>query len=220
MADPEHVAHVREAYDATAEVYAELVGTSVSPAFEAPLDRALLGAFVESVTDTGGGSVADLGCGPGRVAAFLADHGLDVTGVDVSTSMLDVARRAHPAIRFEEGRLSALPFADATLAGAACWYSIIHTPPEGLVVVFGELARVLAPGGHLLVAFQAGGGDRVVRSDVGGTGVSMTNYRHDAEQVRDLVAAAGLQVHAQVLREPLLAHETTPQAFVLARART
>jgi SAM-dependent methyltransferase len=220
MADPEHVSQARAAYDATAEVYAELVGTVVSGAFEAPLDRALLAAFAESVTDAGAGPVADLGCGPGRVAALLADHGLEVSGIDVSTVMVDVARRTHPAIRFDEGRLNALPFADATLAGAVCWYSIIHTPPDDLAVVCGELARVLAPGGHLLVAFQAGGGERVVRADVAGTGVSMTNFRHDADHVRDLLAAAGLQVHAQASREPFLAHETTPQAFILARARS
>jgi trans-aconitate methyltransferase len=97
MADPEHVSQARAAYDATAEVYAELVGTVVSGAFEAPLDRALLAAFAESVTDAGAGPVADLGCGPGRVAALLADHGLEVSGIDVSTVMVDVARRTHPA---------------------------------------------------------------------------------------------------------------------------
>lgn len=50
--------------------------------------------------------------------------------------MLAVARDAHPAIRFDEGRLTALPLADHSLAGAVCWYSIIHTPPERLPEVF------------------------------------------------------------------------------------
>jgi 2-polyprenyl-3-methyl-5-hydroxy-6-metoxy-1,4-benzoquinol methylase len=71
----------RAAYDATAEFYARVVGTEVSPDFEGPLDRALLAAFAE-VVQTRAGVVADIGCGPGRVAAFLAARGVEVVGVD------------------------------------------------------------------------------------------------------------------------------------------
>ncbi|CAN5855368.1 class I SAM-dependent methyltransferase [soil metagenome] len=218
MADPGHVSQTRVAYDATAEVYAQQVGTVLNSDFEAPLDRALLGAFVESLADIAPGPVADIGCGTGRVAGYLAGHGLQVSGIDVSTAMVDLARRAHPAIGFEEGQLALLPFGRATLNGAVCWYSIIHTPPDGLAVVCDELRRVLIDGGHLLVAFQAGGGEPVHRSDVAGTGVSLTNYRHDPDQVRDCLSVAGLHVEAHATREAQLAHETTPQAFVFARA--
>ena len=58
---------------------------------------------------------------------------------------------------FEEGQLDALPFETGVLAGAVCWYSIIYTPPDRLAEAFGELARVLMPGGYLLLAFQAEG---------------------------------------------------------------
>ncbi|MDQ3641416.1 MAG: class I SAM-dependent methyltransferase, partial [Actinomycetota bacterium] len=132
MREPDHVSTARAVYDTTAEMYRELVGTEVTPAIEGPVDRALLAAFVECVTGAAAATVADVGCGPGRVAAFLAAHGLDVLGVDVSQAMLDVARDEHPGIRFDEGRLTALPVPDKSLAGAVCWYSIIHTPPAHL----------------------------------------------------------------------------------------
>lgn len=204
-------------YDAAAERYARLVGTDLSAAFEGPVDRAFLTAFVEFVGDTAG-PVADVGCGPGRVAAFLAAHGLNVVGVDVSQAMLTVARIAHPDIRFEEGRLTALPFRAGSLDGAVCWYSIIHTPPEHLGEVFSELERVLSDDGHLLVAFQAGGGEDVHRADAYGSGISLTNFRHSPDEVARSLVAAGLQVHAQAVREPELDHESTPQAFILARS--
>ena len=54
------------------------------------------------------------------------------------------------------------------LAGAVCWYSIIHTPPDQLAEAFGELARVLIPGGYLLLGFQAEG-EPVHRADAQGT---------------------------------------------------
>jgi ubiquinone/menaquinone biosynthesis C-methylase UbiE len=217
VTEPDHVSTARAIYDATAEVYAKLVGTEVSAAFEGPVDRAFLAAFVEFVGVTAA-PVADVGCGPGRVAAFLAAHGLDVVGVDVSQAMLTVARDAHPDIRFEEGRLTALPFRDGSLGGVVCWYSIIHTPSEHLDEVFAELERVLTGDGHLLLAFQAGDGECVHRADAYRTGISLTNYRHSLDEVARSLIAAGLRVHARAVREPELDHESTAQAFILARS--
>ncbi len=76
--------------------------------------------------------------------------------------MVEVARRDHPDLRFTVGSLTALDVADGALAGVVAWYSIIHTPDDGLPALFAELARVLATGGHLLLAFQAGNAVRHV----------------------------------------------------------
>lgn len=219
VTDPVHVSTTRAAYEATAETYAEWVGTDLSDAIEAPLDRALLEAFVGSLANATVGPVADVGCGPGRVAAFLAGHGLDVLGVDVSPAMLVVARRAHPGITFEEGELTDLPLPDGALAGAVCWYSIIHTPPEHLGSVFNELGRVLKPEGQLLLAFQAGAGEAVHRSEIHGTKESLTSYRHAPDEISRYLIDAGLEAHAQATRGPEFPHESTPQAFILARCR-
>jgi SAM-dependent methyltransferase len=213
------VSTARAAYDAVADAYAEWIGTELSGAIEGPLDRAFLGAFVEFVPCLTAKPVADVGCGPGRVAAFLAAHGLDVLGVDVSPAMLAVARSAHPGIEFKEGSLTDLPVSDGALAGAVCWYSIIHTPPEHLGAVCTELVRALAPEGCLLVAFQAGEGEAVHGAEAYGREVSLTSYRHAPVEVARCLTAAGLQVHARAVREPEFIHESTPQAFILARSR-
>lgn len=217
MTDPDHVTTARAGYDATAEEYAQLVGTELTAAFEGPVDRAFLAAFVEYV-GVASGQVADVGCGPGRVTAFLAAQGLDVVGVDLSPAMLKVARDAHPGIRFEDGRLTALPFREGSIQGLVCWYSIIHTPSKYLDEVFAELRRVLSGNGHLLLAFQAGDGEGVHRVDAYGTGVSLTSYRHLPDQVARSLVANGLEVHARAVRAPELDHESTPQAFILARS--
>jgi SAM-dependent methyltransferase len=97
VTEPDHVSTARAVYDARAEAYVQLVGTALTPAFDAPIDRAVLAAFVEYLTEGTAGPVADVGCGPGRVAAFLAANGLEVLGFDVSEAMLAVARDAHLA---------------------------------------------------------------------------------------------------------------------------
>jgi SAM-dependent methyltransferase len=78
---------VRRSYDAVAEVYAacfrdELVGK--------PLDRALLACLAEQTGQ--GATIADLGCGPGHVAAWLADRGVAAVGIDLSPAMIAVGR--------------------------------------------------------------------------------------------------------------------------------
>ena len=49
-----------------------------------------------------------------------------------------------------------LPFQDASLAGVVCWYSLMFLAPSDRPAAFGELARVVKPGGYLVTAFKAG----------------------------------------------------------------
>jgi SAM-dependent methyltransferase len=213
------VAAARAVYEASAERYVSFVGSEISAATEGAVDRSLLRAFVELVTRSQSARVADVGCGPGRVAAYLAANGLDAIGIDVSPAMLAEARRAHPDIEFDEGCLDGLPIAAGALAGAVCWYSIICTPPERLDDAFAELRRVLEPGGHLLLAFPAGHGRPTHLSDAHGTGLALTVYRHRLGDLTRRLESSGFVVHATAERAPELDHESTPQAFVIARSR-
>src|SRR5580692_12287105 len=182
MSSEDYVATARAVYDKAAPRYVKLVGTEISSATEGPIDRALLVAFIELIKRQTVVRVADVGCGPGRVAAFMTERGLNVVGVDLSQAMLTVARSAHPHIRFEEGHLDALPLETGVLAGAVCWYSIIYTPPDRLIEAFHELSRVLIPGGHLLLAFQAED-EPLHRADAYDTKLPLTSYRHSVQQV-------------------------------------
>jgi ubiquinone/menaquinone biosynthesis C-methylase UbiE len=212
----DHVANARAVYDLAAPRYVRFVGTEISTATEGPIDRSVLGAFVELIKQRNVGRVADVGCGPGRVAALMAEHGLDVIGVDVSQAMLDVARTAHPHIQFVEGQVDSLPIETRALVGAVCWYSIIYTPPDALADAFGELTRALVPGGYLLLAFQAGNGESVCHAQAHGTQLPLTSYRHSVEQVANCLEELGFRIHATVLRARELEHETTPQGFIVA----
>jgi ubiquinone/menaquinone biosynthesis C-methylase UbiE len=215
MSDEDHVATARAVYERAVSRYVQFVGTEISSATEGPIDRSLLVAFVELIKRHTVARVADVGCGPGRVAAFMAERGLDVVGVDVSPAMLAVARTAHPHIKFEEGQLDALPIEAGELAGAVCWYSIIYTPPDRLAEAFDELTRVLIPGGYVLLAFQAEG-EPVHRADAHGTHLPLTSYRHSVQEVAGSLEDTGFKIYATVLRAAELEDETTSQGFVIA----
>lgn len=212
-----HTEQARAVYDASAARYVEFVGTRISAKTETVLDRSLLVAFTELVRAGPSGECADIGCGPGRVAAFLKERGLAVIGIDVSEGMLTVARSAHPHIRFEQGQLAGLPIESEVLAGAVSWYSIIYTPPQQLREVFSEIVRVLRPGGWTLLGFQAGDGEPRTRTAAHGTDLSLTNYLHSPQWVEGQLEAAGFNIKATVKRSPELAHETSTQCFLLAR---
>jgi ubiquinone/menaquinone biosynthesis C-methylase UbiE len=60
--------------------------------------------------------------------------------------MIRVARRDHPGFDFGVADLRDLPFADASLAGVVCWYSLMYLAPSDRSAAFGELARVVKAG--------------------------------------------------------------------------
>jgi SAM-dependent methyltransferase len=211
MSDAALLARTRTAYDTVAVTYEVLLRDALAAS---PDDRAVLALFAERVRLSGGGLVGDLGCGPGRITGHLGALGLDVFGVDLSPAMVAVARRAHRRLPFEVGSLLALPVGDGALAGAVAWYSVIHTPPERLPAVVGELARVVRPGGWLVLAFQEGDGE--CRKIAGyGHDVDLEAWRHSPSYVEALLAEAGAPVQVRVVREPQ-GVERTRQAYLLA----
>jgi ubiquinone/menaquinone biosynthesis C-methylase UbiE len=215
VSSEDHASSARAVYDVTAHSYVQFAGTDINSATEHPIDQSLLIAFIELIRRQAVRRVADVGCGPGRVASLMADHGLNVLGVDVSPAMIAIASAAHPHIEFVEGQLDALPIESGELAGAVCWYSIIYTPRYRLVEAFEELARVLIPGGHLLLAFQAEG-EPLHREDAFGSGLPLTSYRHSVSDVVGRLEESGFGISTTVIRAPELEHETTSQGFVVA----
>lgn len=70
--------------------------------------------------------------------------------------MIRVARRDHATFGFDVADLRELPFEDASLVGVVCWHSLIFLAPADRPAAYGELCRVVKPGGYLVTAFKAG----------------------------------------------------------------
>ncbi len=218
MHPTDHGARARAVYDATADAYVEAIGTGIDPSIEAPGDRALLTSFAEAAA-VAGGTIADLGCGPGRVTALMADHGVPAVGLDLSVAMARAGRAAHPHLAIGVGDLRRLPVAASSVGGAVCWYSIIHTPAAELSPLFAEVARILVGGAPLLVAFQTADDERIDRADAHGSGLPLTSFRHHVDTVAAALSGSGFDVERTTVRPPAADHEQTDQAFVLARRR-
>jgi SAM-dependent methyltransferase len=204
---------VRESYDSAAEAYAEHLATELE---HKPLDRHLLNRFAEALC--GRGLVADLGCGPGHIAAYLHGEGVEVVGIDLSPEMVRVAAQRNPDLSFRVGDMRQLDLPDASLAGVVAFYSIVHFSPPDLGRVFRQMRRILERDGLALLAFHVG--DQVVHvDDLYGAPVSLDFQFHDPGQVVEALGAAGLRVIEHVERAPYEGAEyPSDRCYLLARA--
>jgi SAM-dependent methyltransferase len=202
---------IADSYDAAARAYAMHLAGELA---HKPLDRELLERFADQ---TRPGAIADLGCGPGHVARYLADRGAHVIAIDLSPRMIDIARELHPGLEARVGDMTALDLPDASLAGAVLFYAIVHTAPE--VLSFRELRRVLVPGGLALVAFHVGT-ERVHVDELFGVPVDLDFQFHEPAVVAAALARDGLPVIEHTVREPYPDVEyPSRRAYLLSRAR-
>jgi len=133
-------------YDSFAEAYSAQNETGL---FNAHYERP---AMLRLAGDVTGRRILDAGCGSGPLAAALRDAGADVTGLDVSAAMVDLARqRLGEQADLHVADLGApLPFADDEFDDVVA--SLVLHYLEDWSDALAELHRVLKPGGRLLVS--------------------------------------------------------------------
>ena len=183
----------RASYDAVADSYADLTRDLLD---DTPEERAVLALFADMVGAQGGGIVADVGCGAGRITAHLRHLGVDAFGIDLSPGMIEVARRDHPGVRFEVGSMTDLALADASMTGLVAWYSLIHVPDDEISRVFAHFQRVLRPGGPLLLGFHVGDESTLITRGYGGHSMRVFVHRRQPDQMIAWLSDAGFTVEA------------------------
>jgi len=201
----------RASYDTVAVSYA---GQRRDALAGEPYVRAALALFADLVRTAGGGPVADVGCGPGHVTAYLHELGADAFGIDLSPAMIDVARRDHPGLRFETGSMTDLRLADDSVAGLLAFWSLIHVPDDAVPAVFVHFRRVLRPGGPLLLGFHVGNGSRLKTQGYGGHPMKVHVHRRQPDRVAAWLRDAGFAIEAQMLLDP---DDSVPGALLFAR---
>jgi SAM-dependent methyltransferase len=150
------------------------------------------------------GTALDAACGTGRNTAWLVEQGHRTIGVDSSSDMLAHARAKVPEADFRPGDLHRLPVRDGEVDLVLCSLALTHVPD--LRPILAEFARVLRPGGHVVIAdvhhehdALLGVGPKVVRND--GTIGALPRYRHLASDYLGAALPAGFAVRG--CEEPL-----------------
>nr|WP_042375481.1 class I SAM-dependent methyltransferase [Streptacidiphilus neutrinimicus] len=193
MSADDWLGDTRASYDTMAPAYGDVFRDLLD---RTPYERALLTLFADQVREAGGGPVADVGCGAGRITGFLAGLGIDVFGIDLSPVMIEVARRDHPELRFEVGSMTELDLAESSVAGVLAWYSLIHIPDDEIGPVLARFHRALRPGGSLLLGFHVGD-ESVLRTQWrDGVPIRVHVHRRRPEQMAVRLQQAGFTVES------------------------
>jgi len=210
--DAQRERDLQDGYNRVAGEYAARIYEELA---HKPLDRALLDRLADRVR--GAGLVCDLGCGPGQVARYLHERGVEVIGVDLSPGMVAQAQRLNPGIAFQTGNMLALDVPDAAWAGIAAFYSIIHIPHGDLPHALRELHRVLRAGGVLLLAFHIGQ-EAMHLDEWWGEPVSLDFFFLQPEEIAGHLRAAGFAVEELIERAPYpdVEHQSR-RAYIFAR---
>jgi cyclopropane fatty-acyl-phospholipid synthase-like methyltransferase len=175
---------VARGYDALGEDY-----VAWAASFADPARRRMLEAF--SARMAAGARVLDIGCGPGVPSTKVLANRFEITGVDISETQLDAARRNVPEATFVLGDLMLVDFAPGSFAGVTAFYSIIHVPREDHARLFERVSRWLVPSGLFLATLSATD-DPDWTGDWLGQPMFFSGY--EANVNRELVAAANFDL--------------------------
>jgi SAM-dependent methyltransferase len=174
-----------------------------------PRDRQLLTAFAAAVADP----VADVGCGPGQVGAYLRGRGHRVVGIDLSAEMDRLAATRLDAAAVADMR--ELPFSDQAIGGLVAFYSVIHVRRRELGALLREFRRVLKPGGRLLMSAHQGDGE-VMADEFLGQSVPFVATLYDLPELSGAVIAAGLCLASAERRSPYPSEHPTSRLYIEA----
>jgi len=165
----------------------------------------------------------DYGCGPGALARMIAErYGVQVTGVDISAAMLEIARRDNPHPNVEHHLLDEqmLGFlADGSIDAAMSSFVLINVPDEaGLRAIATEVCRVLRPGGRYVI-MDSNPDTTGVRFRSFQTGEPGRRYRPGEQRPVQLFNADGHTVDLTDYHWPTTTYERILRAAGFGRVR-
>lgn len=198
--DPQEV---RASWEAVAEAYAELRDPG-GP------DADLLTELLERLPPDA--TVVDVGCGDGaRTLANLT--AVETVGVDVARRPLELARETVPGVTLVQGEMTSLPVADGIADAVTAYHAVFHVSSDDHPAVYREFARVLRPGGYVLLTVGSGPSESV-RDDWLDTGERMYWSTPGPTRTQSQLRESGFEIEwTRTVDDPL----GSSTRFVLAR---
>jgi ubiquinone/menaquinone biosynthesis C-methylase UbiE len=140
----------RETYDQAVNKAIAFSGLTVDK-FTIAKARDLLRLITSNFDSPQNVRVLDVGCGIGNYHPQLSSAVGSITGVDVSQACIERARSRNPAVAYDVYDGERLPYADGSFSVAYCVCVVHHVPPASWQRFTSELARVVKPGGMVVV---------------------------------------------------------------------
>ena len=205
--------NIIDCYNITSANYAEKFIDELS---HKHLDRILLTAF--AAENYNQGKLIDLGCGPGQTTKYLSDCGVkDLIGVDISSSMVTVAKKYNPTLNFETADILSLQYPDNFFGSAIAFYSIVHFDYSQIKIAVKEVRRVLKDNGQFLFSFHIGD-SKIHLDNFLDHPVNIDFYFFEISRITDLLTETGFEIIDTIERAPYAETEYPgKRAYIWAR---
>jgi SAM-dependent methyltransferase len=154
--------------------------------------------------------VLDLGCGTGIPTTAALAHQFRVTGVDISTRQIELARQKVPQARFLQEDFSRLDFAPASFEAVVAFYSLFCLPRRELPPLLHQIASWLCAGGYFVASLGAQSVEECYVPDW--LGVPMYWSLFESATNQRLIEEAGLQIKSA--REETEEEDGVPVTFL------
>jgi SAM-dependent methyltransferase len=162
------------------------------------IEQAWLAAFLDLMPAGGAVRVLDLGCGAGTpIARHLIEQGCQITGVDTSQPLLDIAQASFPDHRWIAADMRQFACPD-TFQGVIAWHSFFHLAPDDQRPMFARFRRLAAPGAALMFTSGPAQGHAIGQFE----GRSLYHGSLDPAEYRQLLADNGFDVVRHVANDP------------------
>ena len=210
--DADYRALVRAAYDRCAMDYASQRRAT------AEVELNLITERLEA-----GSKILDVGCGAGIPVARHLTKTFDATGIDISSSMIVLARRNVPSARFIHADVVETEFPAASFDAIVSYYAVFHIPRQEHPDLFRRFARWLRPGGLLLITVARNDdGPGYTEDDFFGETMYWSNF--GPSTYRKLLAETGFWIEQEGIAGAGLAsvdaqEEVHPFFFAVRNAR-
>jgi SAM-dependent methyltransferase len=186
-----------ETYDQIASGYAQRIDDLVSNTWIGGFEKSLLDRLVAFAMAGAGrtAEILDIGCGYGKDTFYLSQKkGITAVGLDYSSGMLSEARNSFPSVCFIQMDMRSLGFSDSRFQGVWANGCVYHVPKRELIGVLMDVRRVLRPAGVFSFNFKVGTGEQLERNPRSYRGKPRFYAYYEIEEMRGLVARAGLNV--------------------------
>lgn len=152
--------------------------------------------FLESLP---GKRILDLGCGPGRDALIFARQGFQVTGVDLSPKMIEMAK-SKVAAQFHVMDIENLDFPPCHFDGIWASASLLHVPKGKILTVFKNLYSLLVDRGIFYFSVKKGSGEKLLSDPRYGDVQKFWSF-FEKEEIEEFVQQAGFNLISSVVAE-------------------
>lgn len=164
------------------------------------------------------GKILDLGCGPGHHSNFFSNQNFKVTGIDLSSEMIKLAKKEFTDIDFKVMDISDLDFEVNTFDGIWASASLLHIPKNNIKLILKKIKEILVNNGILYISLKEGKGSEIF-NDVRYGGVDKFYVYYQLEEIKNILKDVGFDILEIKLKEKRTNYDTNSWLHIFCKKK-